>query len=216
MNKIIVLSGIDSAGKSTQIEKIENYLLEKNKKVTVVWSRGGYTPLFNGLKLLIRKIIPRSIPKPGESEERNQTFSKKYIRMLWLNIALVDMILLYGLYFRILKIFGYTIIADRYLWDTYIDFKLKFNNDNFEQGVLWKTLIHLSPSPNLSFLLTIPIDESLRRSYLKNEPFSENFNQRESRLKLYTELIEKELWDYIIDGLMPIDEVWSNIKNKLE
>jgi len=216
LNKIIVLSGIDSSGKSTQIEKIENYLLEKNKKVMVVWSRGGYTPLFNGLKSLLRKIIPRSIPKPGESKERNQTFSKKYIRTLWLNIALIDMILLYGLYFRILNFFGYTIIADRYLWDTYIDFKLKFNNDNFERYVFWKTLIRLSPSPNLSFLLTIPVDESIHRSYLKNEPFSENINQREFRYKLYTELIEKEFWDYVIDGLMPIDEVWSNIKNKLE
>ena len=52
-------------------------LLEKNKKVMVVWSRGGYTPLFNGLKSLLRKIIPRTIPKPGESKERNQTFSKR-------------------------------------------------------------------------------------------------------------------------------------------
>lgn len=216
MNKIIVLSGIDGAGKSTQIKKIENFLLDKNKKVMVIWSRGGYTPLFNGLKLLIRKIMPRSIPKPGESKERDRTFSKKYIRTLWTNIALVDLILLYGLYFRILNLFGYTIIADRYLWDTYIDFKLKFNNDNFERSVLWKILLRLSPSPNLSFLLTIPVEESLNRSYLKNEPFSENFNQRESRLKLYTELIAKEFWDNIIDGLMPIDKVWSNIKNKLE
>jgi len=216
LNKIIVLSGIDSAGKSTQIEKIENYLLEKNKKVKVVWSRGGYTPLFNGLKLLIRKIIPRSLPKPGDSEQRNQTFSKKYIRILWLNIALFDIILLYGLYFRILKIMGYVVIADRYLWDTFIDFELKFEKDSFEKTFLWKTLVFLSPRPDRSIILIIPIEESMRRSKLKNEPFSENLIQRKKRLDLYMNLIGKDKWGYVIDGMGSIDEVWSNIRNKLK
>ena len=216
MNKLIVFGGIDSSGKSTQIEKVKTHLLAKNIKVKVIWSRGGYTPLFNLFKTGLKMIIPNSIPKPGESEERNQTFNKKYIRILWLNIALVDMILFYDIYFRILKIFGYTVIADRYLWDTYIDFKLKFNNDNFERGVLWKTLIHFSLSPNLSYLLTIPVDESIRRSNLKNEPFSENLNQRKKRISFYQDLIKKGKWNHIIDGMRPIDEVWSNIRQKLE
>ena len=53
-NKLITLSGLDSAGKSTQIEKLESYFLSNNIKVKVIWSRGGYTPLFNVLKYILR------------------------------------------------------------------------------------------------------------------------------------------------------------------
>ena len=152
---LIVLSGIDSSGKTTQIKKIKKYLLEKNKKVIVIWSRGGYTPIFNAIKLLLRKIIPNSIPEPGESKQRNKTFSKKWVRSIWINMALFDMILLYIFYFRILKIFNYNIIADRYLWDTFIDFKMKFHNYSFNMNIFWKFLLLFSPKSDFSFILNI-------------------------------------------------------------
>ena len=216
MSRIIVFSGIDSAGKSTQIERLKKYLLSKNIKVKVIWSRGGYTPLFNLFKVNLRKVLPRSIPKPGESVNRDKTFNNKWVRTLWLNVALFDMILLYGFYYRLLKNFGYTVIADRYLWDTFIDYKLKFKNENFQLKFLWKLLEYATPVPDTSYLLTIPINESIQRSKLKNEPFSENRRQREKRYKLYLNLKEKDKWGHIIDGLKPIDRVWHEIKTKLK
>ena len=212
----IAFSGLDGSGKSTQISKVVNYYLKKNFKVKVVWSRGGYTPIFNVLKNILRKPGRNVIPPPGVSKQRDKTFGKKWVRVLWLNIALIDMILFYCLYFRLLKMLGYTIVADRYLWDTYIDFKLKFSEENFEKTILWKILVQLSPAPDYSIILTIPSEESLRRSNLKHEPFSENLFQRKERLTHYQDLIEKGKWDFIIDGLQPIDEVWSNIRQKLE
>ena len=214
--KLISISGLDSSGKSTQIENIVDFYVNTGKKVKIIWSRGGYTPIFHGFKSIIRKIIPNSLPVPGESKHRDKTFNRKWVRVLWLNIALMDLIVFYSLYFRWLKILGYIVIADRYIWDTFIDFKLKFQKENFEKRILWKILVYLSPRPDSSFLLTIPVDESLRRSNLKNEPFSENLNQRKKRISLYQDLIKKDKWGYIIDGMRPIDEVWSNIRNKLE
>jgi len=212
---LIPFSGIDSSGKSTQINKTVDYFLKREKKVKVIWTRGGYTPIFNGLKNILRKMFKNAIPDSGESEHRTKTFNKKWVRILWLNIAFLDMIILYCLYFRWLKMLGYIVIADRYICDSYIDFKLKFHKENFERLILWKLLVYLSPRPDLSLILTIPVEESLIRSNLKNEPFSENLNQRKKRLELYNDLIKKEKWNYIIDGMKPIDEVWSNIRNKL-
>ena len=208
----IAFSGLDGSGKSTQISKVVNYYLKKNFKVKVVWSRGGYTPIFNVLKYILRKSGRNVIPQPGVSKQRDKTFGKKWVRVLWLNIALIDMILFYCLYFRLLKMLGYTIIADRYLWDTYIDFKLKFSEENFEKTILWKILLIISPEPKYSIILTIPSGESLRRSNIKNEPFSENLNQRKKRLTHYQDLIEKGKWDYVVDGLKPINDVWSSIR----
>ena len=210
------MSGIDSSGKTTQIIKTVNYYSNRGKKVKVTWSRGGYTLLFNIFKKTLRKITYNMIPNPGESPDRDKIFNKKWLRTIWLYLALIDMILLYGIYYRILGRLGYVTIADRYIWDTYIDFKLKFINENFEEKLMWKILVKLSPTPYLSLILTIPVEESLLRSSLKNEPFSETINQRKKRLGLYQDLIKEGKWDYIIDGLRPIDEVWSNIRNKLK
>ena len=52
-------------------------------------------------------------------------------------------------------------------------------------------MVNITPKPDFSFLLTIPIDEALHRSNLKNEPFSENLIQRKKRFDLYQDLIEK-------------------------
>jgi thymidylate kinase len=216
INKFIAFSGIDSAGKSTQIMNIVKYFIGHGEKTKIIWSRGGYTPIINTLKSIIRKITPNSIPEPGKSKYRDKTFNRKWVRILWLNVALIDLIVFYCLYFRWLKYLGYIVIADRYLWDTYIDFELKFKKDSFENTLLWKTLVFLSPSPDSSIILIIPIEESIRRSKLKKEPFSEDFKQRKKRLELYHDLIKKGRWDNVIDGSGPINEVWYNIKNKLE
>ena len=213
---LIAFSGIDSAGKSTQILKVVEYFKSRGRKTKVIWSRGGYTPLFNIFKSILRKITDNALPRPGDSIHRNKTFKKKWVQVIWFNIALLDMILFYALYFRLLKMWGFIVIADRYLWDTFIDFELKFQKDSFEKNILWKTLVFLSTRPDPSIILIIPIEESMRRSKLKKEPFSENLIQRKKRLGLYKDLIEKSKWDYIIDGMKPIDEVWLNIRNKLK
>ena len=87
----------------------------------------------------------------------------------------------------------------------YFNLKIKFPNLN--KNLLW----YLS-----SIILIIPIEESMRRSKLKKEPFSENLIQRKKRFDMFQNLIDENKWGFIIDGLQPIDEVWSNIRQKLE
>ena len=95
-------------------------------------------------------------------------------------------------------------------------FKRRLLKKSFENNILWKILVLFSPQPELSIILTLPIDESLRRSKLKKEPFSENYNQRQKRIELYHDLINKGRWLNVIDGSDSIEKVWSNIRNKLE
>ena len=153
----ISFSGIDSAGKSTQINMLKAHFIKQNKKVRIVWSRGGYTYFFNRLKNIARLLIPKSMPKPGHSKKRDKAFQNHFVGSLWMNIALVELVILYGLFFRLLKLVGYIVIADRYIWDTLIDLKLKFKNVDIEELLCWKILSFSALTPSHSFIITIPI-----------------------------------------------------------
>jgi len=212
MSHIIVVSGIDSSGKSTQIKNIEKYFRSLGIRYKVVWSRGGYTSWFQWIKNTVRKVNPSSLPPPGLNYERELVFRNTMIQRLWLFTAILDLIRLYSITLRFYRLIGYNIICDRYLWDTFIDFKMNFPNIEFEKWLLWKLLVILAPKPKISILVTISPEESMRRSKLKNEPFSESMERREKRYTFYMELINEGKWQYIINGERTIEEIWKDIR----
>ena len=183
---MIVFSGLDGAGKSTQIDLLKSYIKNKHSRVELFWSRGGYTPGMQFLKDLIR-ISKRSktLSEQSQSKIREKSFSNPLIRKLWLSVAIVDLLFFYAIYLRIKAIFGYIIICDRYIIDTQIDFKLNFPQENIEKWLLWKILLVFSKKPKKHFVITIPVNESIRRSALKYEPFPDSKEILHLRLKNY-------------------------------
>lgn len=206
--QLIAFSGIDGAGKSTQIDLLLRSLRERGKRPVYLWTRGGYTGPFNALKTLIRRIIGRKFPPSGRNDERDKAFKKKWVRTLWLILAILDLMLVYGIYMRISRTFGRVVIADRYLWDTWIDFRLNFPDVDIDQWILWKILVWISPKPDAAFLLLVPVEECLRRSKLKNEPFPDSEDVLKRRLILYKGFSYQL---HILDGLKPIDVIFREI-----
>jgi len=94
MSSFIVFSGLDGAGKSTQIELLKKYFEQNQKPVLVFWSRGGYTPGFVLLKNILRIVSGKRLPKSGHSEERDKAIANPNIQRVWLSIAILDLILL--------------------------------------------------------------------------------------------------------------------------
>jgi thymidylate kinase len=208
---IISFSGLDGAGKSTQIDLLVKHLEEKGKKTKYLWSRGGYTPIFNLMKNVLRKVRPQSVPKSGKSEKREQVFKSPRVRKWWLRIAMFDLILLYGIYIRWLSLIGYTVICDRYIHDTKIDFDLNFPMENIETWWLWKFLNKVIASPKVSFLFIIPVKESQRRSVLKNEPFPDSAEVLTQRLETYTEFSIKSSSWHLMDGMKSIETLQHEV-----
>lgn len=183
---MIAFSGLDGAGKSTQIELLQTYFSSNNKKSQLFWSRGGYTPGMELLKQLMRKSSSSSIPKErGNTKAREVSFSKPLIRKTWLSLAILDLMFFYGVFIRFKELFGTKVICDRYVFDTSIDFKLNFPQENVEKWVLWKLMKLLAVKPQKHFVLTISVNESIRRSKLKNEPFPDSRGVLEKRLEDY-------------------------------
>lgn len=208
---LIAFSGIDGAGKSTQIELLMKYFRDTGRRPVYLWSRGGYTSFLENIKILLRKILKRYAPHSGHSEKRNQYFKKKGVRRFWLYAALLDLMRVYGINIRFWRMIGRPVICDRYLWDTLLDFKINFPKEDVEDWVLWRIFKRIAAKPDVAFLFMIPIDESVRRSEIKKDPFPEPIELRQKRYALYEKLARDGDF-HVIDGTRPVAEIFEEIK----
>lgn len=209
---MIIFSGLDGAGKSTQIVRLKAYFETKNRKVVLFWSRGGYTPGMEFLKQLLRKSGSPVVPsKQGNTKEREIAFQKNSVRKLWLILAVFDLILHYGLILRFKNISGKQIICDRYIFDTQLDFELNFPDEKVSTWFLWKILKKVALLPKYYFVLTIPVEESQKRSKLKNEPFPDSLEVLNYRLAKYLDFCKNHKNVHHIECNKPIEAVQQEI-----
>ena len=210
---MISFSGIDCAGKSTQIEKIAEYMrrdLGYGDKVKVIHSRGGYTPLLEFMKNLIRRDKNASREEQDNYRAAVHASPKKRKLLLWLSIF--DLGLYYGVYFRVLELFGKKILADRYFWDSYIDFLMKYPELDFEKWLVFRLAKSIHKKPSRSIIYVIDSSLSMYRSTLKDEPWPEPKEVREERIGLYMSEIKKGKWMHVIDSSGDIDSVFQKTK----
>jgi dTMP kinase len=213
--RLIVFSGLDGAGKSTQLHLLGEQLRHRHFPYLQVWSRGGYTPGMEWCKWFVRSLTGRRvIPKAGEGRQRTEQFSRPAVRRLWLTLAIIDLMLLYVVWIRWQLIRGRYVLADRYWQDTLLDFGLNFPSEHVERWWLWRLLVRLAPRPAVAILLTIPIEESLARSQQKQEPFPTPADQLEERAAQYALWAEQPNWSWY-DGLRPMKEIAASIAEQV-
>ena len=211
---MISFSGIDCSGKSTQINLLCKELEKNDIKYRVIWSRGGYTPGINFLKKIIRRNSCEMTNKEKINYSENVNKSS-FKRKLLFTVGLIDLCFYYSVVLRMKEAFGTTIICDRYIWDTYIDYKMKYPDINFENGFWWNLTLKTMLKPTPSFVLFIPAEESMRRSDLKDEPFPEPVEVRERRINFYLDEVKNNRWNCVIDAMKSIDEVYEEIEEHL-
>ncbi len=204
---MISFSGIDCGGKSTQIEKVKQFLDAEKKRCKVIHSRGGYTPMLECFKNLIRSDKGGSAETHTQYREAVHGSPQKRKLLLWLSI--LDLGLYYGVWFRLVELFGKTILADRYFWDSCIDFRMKYPEFDFESWKVWKFAKAIYLKPKHSLIYTIPAELSMYRSTLKDEPWPEPVEVRRDRIDRYMKEIELNRWQHVIDATGTIEEVYE-------
>jgi len=209
---LISFSGLDGAGKSTQIEKLHGWLSGHGYCPIIIWARGGYTPGFEFLKRCLRTISGHHLPGAGHTKARNDLFTKSYISRAWIVIAILDLMVLWGVYIRYQRLVGRIVICDRYIDDTLLDFRHNFPHVEFEKSVFWRFLTHITPKPDISFLLWVPVAVSLERSALKREPFPDNEETLEWRLSEYRRKQNfSEQKPVLLDGRNSSTEIFGRV-----
>lgn len=207
---MISFSGIDCSGKSTQIDLLKEEFKKNKINYQIIWSRGGYTP---GVEFFKKILGFRRRSKKKDRALVDQSEKKKQSRLLFV-FSLIDLWFYYTITLRIKNWFK-LVICDRYIWDTYIDFKIKYPTINFENGFWWKLTLKTMLKPKLSFCFFVSAEESLRRSSLKDEPFPEPLEMRKKRVESYIQELNNNRWDCIVNATNGIKEVFNVVVNEI-
>lgn len=205
---IIAFSGVDCAGKSTQIKALENYFISKGKTCKVFWYRPGYSQEMQVCKKMIRKAasaclwVAERAPKmlatrkaaldKVESDVVSTASSKtspdlRVPAPIWLTTAFLDTILQWALKLRMYERRYDVVICDRYVEDARLDLFFKYPQYRFTDDVMDR-IEKILPEPDHSIMLWLPFDEMLRRVALKDEPFPDSDEVREKRYRAYDKI----------------------------
>lgn len=209
---IVSISGVDCSGKGTHIEALVARLNHRGKTPKVIWARGGYTPIFEMLKKVLRKLAFGGLPASGDTNLRRQQFEVKSVKKIWMTIAMFDLMLVWCFLARWYHLTGKIVILDRYLEDTRIDFQMNFPDYDLNKSFFWGLLCKLAPNPEIKIVLLISAEESIARSKKKKEPFPESEERVHKRVCMYFDKTKYTLSGYcFLSASQGINEVFCEI-----
>lgn len=203
---IISLSGIDCAGKSTQLSRLEEALDARGHDVERVWFRPGYSAVMDKLRAGVRRVRPQTLPRESAPAARGRAFSRPGVSQAWVGMAVIDTLINLGGYVRWRSLLGKTVLCDRYIEDALVDLSLRFPALVEADGALRRTLVRACPTPDVAFLLSLSEEEVARRALIKAEPFEDPPEVRAARYAAYMELARMGRFT-LIDAEQPVEHV---------
>ena len=208
---LISISGVDCAGKTSQLKRLTAHLEAAGRRPVALWFRPGYSDLLDALRAGVRRLRPQAMPHvSADRGAHEQAFRRPRVRRTWLAMALMDSLVHYAARIRALRLAGYTVICDRYIDDALLDLTFKFPElDGWSRAGI-QAIRRLSPWPDPAILITLPHEEMVRRMKAKAEPFPDPPEVRTQRYAKYAELADSGHY-LVIDGTASVDAIHDTI-----
>jgi thymidylate kinase len=124
---VVSVSGVDSAGKTTQIEVVARWLELRGYRCTVLFYRPGFSRALNLAKNLARRGVPSAMPTRDQAQRRAVVFGRPLVRRVWVALALVDTLVHFAVMVRLARLRSDVVVCDRYVDDAELDFEFNFS-----------------------------------------------------------------------------------------
>ncbi len=207
MKKIfIAFVGIDGSGKSTLSNNTYKKILKERK---IIKKYGRFIPICTKIVIfLARKIFLKnsaSIQKNYEKYiEEKRSIMKKHQTLTKLFISLILIEYFIEIFIKIIipRKMGFSIIVDRYVYDTVInDLAIDLDLTKEETHKIIKKFLKILPNPDITFFVNVSEEIAFKR---KNDIPSINYLKM--RNKYYQELVNfKEVIK--LDGSLEIERL---------
>ena len=175
---IVTFSGIDGAGKTTQIEMLTSNLKGLGFRVARVcfWDDVAVFPDFRaGVSLRAFQASRTKEPNTLRSDKNVRTW---YLTLLRSPLYLLDTLALRRVIARVRAQHADYIICDRYCYDQIVQIR----SHRWAARVFKRLLIALAPAPRFAFILDASPDEAFQRK--PEYPLSFMYEYREAYLAL--------------------------------
>jgi len=206
---IVSFSGIDSAGKSTQLDLLRAYCDEHRLRCITKWSKARGTPLVVFLKKLVRR--DGKLDDAGKQEYREAFFANPKKEKFLYRVSMLDLCWYWAIHYRLLNLTHRYVFCDRYLWDTAVELRFDFPHVDLEKSLLWKLVRRLAAKPKVSFVFFVPAEVSLERDRQKNAAGIESMELKERKIAAYRAYAAQGCWTNVMDGLLPRETLHEQV-----
>ena len=210
---IVSFSGIDSAGKSTQLDLLRAYCDEQDLRYVSKWSKARGTPLVVFLKKLVRR--DGKLDDAGKQEYRKAFFANPKKEKFLYRVSMLDLCWYWSIHYRLLNLTHRYVFCDRYLWDTAVELQFDFPHVDLERSILWKILRKIAAKPKVSFVFFVPAEVSLERDRQKNAAGIEDIEMKRQKIAAYRAYADQGCWTHIMDGLRSREELHAQVLQAL-
>jgi thymidylate kinase len=217
--RIIVLSGLDAAGKTTQAKFILQQLENENISHRHIPVRFGWTAGVRKLREVMKTSV-KTLANEVDNQNKREPKKKKTISLsqkLFRLVAMLDLARTF-LIVRWERWRGRVVVCNRGQWDNFIILKEKFEDIDPHNWWQWKLVQWCARKPDLTILITIPAELAYHRILTNRGTVQEDLTTLHRRAKLYDDITEKAGW-FVVSATQPSDElsriIWEQIRQRL-
>jgi thymidylate kinase len=157
---MIVLSGLDGSGKSTQALRLAERLHAEGLRARAVWNRWNPTVSAPFIRLAKRALSTQGKVRENDYEEfreaKRREMRSGWKRNLWQFMVWTEYACQVHWRTLFLRLSGVVVISDRYVYDTLIDVAINFScPPEALAGLMSHRLLALFPKPALALFIDI-------------------------------------------------------------
>lgn len=202
--RVIALSGVDGAGKSTQAIRLRDTLTTAGVDTAVEWNRISHEAWLDRLARPVKKLLGTSTSAPGERVGGSGQRAPGQARSLWVVVVALANALSHRRSVRRHLLAGRTVICDRYVLDSVVQLTADYPDGPGRR--LGIALVRaLSPRPAVSFHLRVPTEVAAAR-----KPYPGPVAQLERHARGYDDTLT-QLGVLEVDAHRPVDDVAAEL-----